>query len=111
MAAVTITVRKDASYKIEGDVALVDHEGNPIPIPTGKPFFSLCRCGASSKKPFCDGTHTKIGFRAAEEAARAFDAGASPAAATAAAVQAAIAPSDRPADAKVSEVTAGDAKG
>src|SRR5688500_119730 len=40
MAAVTITVRKDASYKIEGDVALVDHEGNPIPIPTGKPFFS-----------------------------------------------------------------------
>ena len=74
MAAVTITVRKDASYKVEGDVLLVDHEGNVIPIPTTKPFFSLCRCGASTNKPFCDGTHTKIGFRAAEAAQRAFDA-------------------------------------
>ena len=74
MAAVTITVRKDASYKVEGDVILLDHEGNVIPTPVGKPFFSLCRCGASSKKPFCDGTHTKIGFKAAEEARREFDA-------------------------------------
>ena len=74
MAAVTITVRKDGNYKVEGDVALVDHEGNPIPLPEGKPFFTLCRCGASSRKPFCDGTHTKIGFKGAEEARRAFDA-------------------------------------
>ncbi|MDQ3697562.1 MAG: CDGSH iron-sulfur domain-containing protein, partial [Gemmatimonadota bacterium] len=32
-------------------LALVDHEGNPVAMPG--PRFSLCRCGASTKKPFC----------------------------------------------------------
>lgn len=77
MPPVTITVRKDGPYRVEGDIVLIDHEGKPIevtPVP-GKSWISLCRCGASSKKPFCDGTHSKIGFRGAEEAARAHDAG------------------------------------
>jgi CDGSH-type Zn-finger protein len=30
----------------------------------------LCRCGASTKKPFCDGTYSKVSFRAAEKAVR-----------------------------------------
>jgi 3-phenylpropionate/trans-cinnamate dioxygenase ferredoxin subunit len=77
MAPVTITVRKDGPYRVEGDIVLVDHEGNPIPFTRkpDKPWISLCRCGASSTKPICDGTHSKIGFRGAEEAARAHDAG------------------------------------
>jgi CDGSH-type Zn-finger protein len=77
MAPVTITVRKDGAYRVEGDIVLVDHEGKPIPFTykEGKPWVSLCRCGASSTKPFCDGTHSKIGFRGAEEAARAMDSG------------------------------------
>jgi 3-phenylpropionate/trans-cinnamate dioxygenase ferredoxin subunit len=40
-------------------VALVDHEGNAIPV--GEDFV-LCRCGHSRTKPFCDGSHQRVGF-------------------------------------------------
>jgi CDGSH-type Zn-finger protein len=79
--AITIKVRKDGPYAIDlttGSINLVDHDGNPItlpPLPPGKTNVVLCRCGGSSKKPFCDGTHSKIGFQGAEQAARVFDAG------------------------------------
>lgn len=82
--ALVIKVRKDGPYAIDvttGDFVLVDHDGNPIPLPElkpGKTAITLCRCGASTKKPFCDGTHSKIGFRGAEEAAREFDQQAKP---------------------------------
>ena len=76
---VKITIRKDGPYRVEidGDEAfsqfsLVDHEGNAVPLPG--PKFSLCRCGASSRKPFCDSTHSKIGFKGAMEAAHQLDA-------------------------------------
>ncbi len=72
MPQVTIKVLKDGPYRVEGELTLLDADGNPIPLPG--PRFSLCRCGASSRKPFCDGTHSKIGFRGAEQAAREFDA-------------------------------------
>lgn len=76
----TIKVRQNGPYAIDlatGDIALVDHEGNPIAytLKEGKTTIALCRCGASSTKPFCDGTHSRIGFEAAEEARRDFDAG------------------------------------
>jgi CDGSH-type Zn-finger protein len=73
----TIKVRLNGPYAVDlttGDVNLVDHEGNAIPLPTGKTTIALCRCGASTRKPFCDGTHSKIGFNAAEAAQRAADA-------------------------------------
>lgn len=69
---VTIKIKNNGPYLVDGDAVLTDHEGNQIPTTPGKPF-SLCRCGASTKKPFCDGTHSRIGFRGAEEAQRAFD--------------------------------------
>jgi len=43
--------------------------GTPYDL-TGKPAFSLCRCGGSVNKPFCDGTHSKLGFQAAELAVK-----------------------------------------
>jgi CDGSH-type Zn-finger protein len=63
----TIKVRQNGSYLVEGDdVTLVDWNGNAYPL--AKRPFALCRCGASTKKPFCDGTHSTIGFQAAEAA-------------------------------------------
>ncbi len=66
MADVTITVRTNGPYRVDGPINLVDQDGNPILIPEGKTRISLCRCGASITKPFCDGTHSRIGFMAAE---------------------------------------------
>jgi CDGSH-type Zn-finger protein len=67
--AVTITVRNNGPYRVEGPITLVDADGVQYPVPAGK-GVSLCRCGASTKKPFCDGTHSKMGFEAAERAVR-----------------------------------------
>jgi len=72
MAKVRITLRPNGPYRVEdpeGLVELVDANGNQFDL-TGKPAYSLCRCGASVNKPFCDGTHSKIGFQAAEAAVR-----------------------------------------
>ena len=74
-----IKVRENGPFAIEvssGDFVLIDHNGEPIPIPPlkpGKTAITLCRCGASVKKPFCDGTHSRVGFRGAELAAAQFD--------------------------------------
>ena len=63
----TIKLRQNGPYLIEGDdVTVLDWNGKPYEI-TRRPV-ALCRCGASPKKPFCDGTHSKIGFQAAEAA-------------------------------------------
>ena len=64
---VTIKVRHNGSLLVDGeDVTLVDWTGNAYPIAT-RPF-ALCRCGASTRKPFCDGTHSRTGFASAEAA-------------------------------------------
>lgn len=67
MADVTITARENGPYLVTGDVTVVDADGNEYPERQGK-AIALCRCGGSTTKPFCDGTHSKIGFDAAERA-------------------------------------------
>ena len=58
---VTIKVRDNGPYVVDGDFILTDAQGNEIPIVKR----ALCRCGGSTTKPFCDGTHSKIGFQGA----------------------------------------------
>jgi len=53
---IAITISKSGSYKVSGETTLLDHDGNPVATPEGRPFF-LCRCGESANKPFCDGAH------------------------------------------------------
>ena len=72
-----IHVRQNTHYLVEGDdVAVVDWHGNEYQIPNRR-AFALCRCGGSTNKPFCDGTHSRIGFQAAEAAPASQDKSAS----------------------------------
>ncbi|HKS67842.1 MAG TPA: CDGSH iron-sulfur domain-containing protein [Candidatus Acidoferrales bacterium] len=80
MADIRITVRPNGPYRVEapeGSVELVDVQGNPFDLSAklkdGRLAFSLCRCGGSVTKPFCDGAHSRIGFQGAESAVRSSD--------------------------------------
>ena len=68
--AVEIVATKNGPYLLTGNLTeleLRDGDGNLHDI-GGKSRIFLCRCGASTTKPFCDGQHSKIGFQAAEAA-------------------------------------------
>ncbi len=64
---VTIKPTDDGPYEIRGTLSLVDGEGNVVSLAderdTDQEAIYLCRCGHSSRKPFCDGTHRKVGFQ------------------------------------------------
>lgn len=62
MPDTTITIKDDGSIKIEGDFKILDPQGNAFGL-AGRTVISLCRCGASANKPFCDGSHKRIGFQ------------------------------------------------
>jgi CDGSH-type Zn-finger protein len=74
-AAVTIKANHNGPFVVEGPIRLTDADGNEYDIRAKKKVF-LCRCGASVKKPFCDGTHSRMGFEAAERAVREAEGGA-----------------------------------
>ena len=62
---VTVRLRRSGPYVVDGeDVRVVDWNGVEYQI--ARRPIALCRCGASTTKPFCDGTHSKVGFQAAE---------------------------------------------
>ena len=65
MADVTISIRDNGPILIRGGAAVSDGEGKAW---EAKDVIALCRCGQSSNKPFCDGTHTTCGFESAPRA-------------------------------------------
>ena len=66
MSDVQIKVSRNGPYVVRGSIELVDAEGNAYELDRAK--IALCRCGASTTKPFCDWTHSRVGFDAAEAA-------------------------------------------
>lgn len=64
---VTIRVLNNGPFVVQGPARLVDADGTEYDL-AGRARYSLCRCGASVNKPFCDGTHSRLGFEAAERA-------------------------------------------
>ncbi len=59
---VRIRIKPNGSIRVSGTVDIVDAEGNVLETKTD---FSLCRCGHSKDKPWCDGSHKEAGFQAA----------------------------------------------
>ena len=59
--SVKITIRPNGPLLVQGEFTLVDENGNEFPPRKA----ALCRCGGSTTKPYCDGTHSKIGFQGA----------------------------------------------
>lgn len=62
MADTTVTTRRNGPYMVQGNVKIVDADGNDVAVDGDMVF--LCRCGDSSNKPFCDGTHRESNFKA-----------------------------------------------
>ena len=56
MATTRITINSNGSVKVEGDFEIVDKSGASYDL-GGREIISLCRCGMSKTKPFCDGSH------------------------------------------------------
>jgi CDGSH-type Zn-finger protein len=69
MSETLIRALPNGPYRVTGPAKVIDPAGNEILIAEGSKV-SLCRCGGSVNKPYCDGTHSRIGFQAAEAAVK-----------------------------------------
>ena len=67
MAGTKISVRNDGSIRVEGDFEVLDQDGKAFGL-GGRTQVSLCRCGYSESKPFCDGAHKRFNFQSVIEA-------------------------------------------
>ncbi len=62
-----ITVRNHGPLRLEGEFTIEDANAKAFGL-AGRTVISLCRCGNSENKPFCDGSHNRAGFQSAVEA-------------------------------------------
>ena len=60
--AIKITPLDNGPLRIEGDFEIMDTSGKTFGL-AGRKAISLCRCGHSANKPFCDGSHARQGFQ------------------------------------------------
>ena len=63
MADVNIEIRENGPLRFVGPITITDKDGNNYTVPDGE-AVALCRCGHSTNKPFCSGTHREAGFEA-----------------------------------------------
>jgi len=57
-----VTAVSNGPIRIEGEFTIHDSQGQPFGL-AGRTVISLCRCGQSANKPFCDGSHGRTGFQ------------------------------------------------
>ncbi len=62
MADTKIELRPNGPLRVTGPIEIVDQEGKAFQLPEGQ-WVSVCRCGQSSNKPFCDSSHRDAGFQ------------------------------------------------
>ena len=67
MPSTKITVNNNGPLRVEGDFEILDPTGKAFGL-AGRTVVSLCRCGHSETKPFCDGSHKKVGFQSEVQA-------------------------------------------
>ena len=67
MAATKVTILSNGPIRVEGDFSVVDQNGKEFGL-GGRTAVTLCRCGHSANKPFCDGTHKRQTFDSPVEA-------------------------------------------
>ena len=65
--ATKVSVNNHGPLRLEGDFTITDTSGKEFGL-AGRTVISLCRCGLSENKPFCDGAHGRAGFQSACEA-------------------------------------------
>ena len=56
-----ITINNNGPIRIEGEFTISDAAGQTFGL-GGRTAIGLCRCGHSENKPFCDGSHRRVGF-------------------------------------------------
>ncbi len=61
MSDFKVIVRNNGPLRLEGDITILDQDDQVFGL-AGRTVVSLCRCGHSQNKPFCDGSHNKVGF-------------------------------------------------